>query len=138
MDVIVILHGSLRWAVAAALLVAMLVAVGAGLREQWQRALRWTNRSVMVLLTVQLALGLVLLVYRGIQIGWDIAGMQLRYEHALTMLIAVGLSHLLPRIERSSNVRYRAWRILATTAAVTVLVIAGVVRLRGMSYWIPF
>lgn len=138
MDAIVAIHGSLRWAVAIALLTTMVLATVAAIWGQWYQALKWTNRSVMILLTVQFVLGAVLLVHRGIQVGWDVPGMRLQYEHAITMLIAVALSHLLLRVEHTGKAHYRARRILAISTAVVLLVAIGVIRLRGVGYWMPF
>ncbi len=138
MDFLLELHGGLRWIVALGLIAATSLALGGWIQRRWSKLHGIALGSVPVLLTLQFLLGVVLLVRSGIQAAWDVAALRIQLEHALTMLIAVGLSHMLPRIARTPDIKARARKGVLILLALAVLVFVGVVRIRGIGYWLAF
>lgn len=135
MEFLLSLHGHLRWLVAAAVVAAFVAAVVALRTQRWSTTRVWLVRSVPILLTLQLLLGAVLIVWRGNDLEWDMAALRIQLEHAVTMLIAVGLSHMLPRMLRTSDARRSATRAAIVLGAIGILIFVGVVRIRGIGYW---
>ncbi len=138
MDFFLELHSGLRWIVALSLIAATSLALGGWIQQRWSKLHGIALGSVPVLLTLQFLLGLVLLVRSGIGAAWGVAALRIQLEHALTMLIAVGISHMLPRLARTPDIKTRARKVVLVLLAITVLVFAGVVRIRGIGYWLPF
>lgn len=61
----------------------------------------WTVRAYLVGVTLQLVLGLLQLVMRWSDFG---DGLRYRLEHALIMIVAVGIVHMAPRFMRRGDV----------------------------------
>ncbi|KXB98020.1 MAG: hypothetical protein AA908_01020 [Chlorobi bacterium NICIL-2] len=138
MDWLVEFHGGLRWLVALALL-AIIVGVIAGIvTRRWPGWIPWGIRSAVLLVTLQFLVGLVLLINGSIAAGWQMQALRLQYEHAVTMLLALGAVHLLPRAARAAEPRARGQRVLLLALIAALLVAVGVIRLRGAAYWLPF
>lgn len=126
MQFLLTLHGEVRWLVALVGAVA-LVRFGWG----WLRGAdhRGLDRGLMAaftgLLDLNFLLGLVLLV----GLGGGLPGY--RVEHAVTMILAVSAAHL-SAIWRHSGDDARKFRNnLLVIAAALLLVVTGVLRLRG-------
>ncbi len=132
------LHGSLRWVVALACLWVIVGGLGATMTRSWFVWVRWAVRSAVIVVTLQFVLGLVLLLSNSIASGWDLRALRLQYEHAVTMLVALAIVHLLPRAARTPQYAARGFRILVLGLIAIALIIVGVIRLRGGHYWIPF
>ncbi len=130
-------HGALRWLVALALLAVIIGAVAGIARQRWPGWIPWAIRSAVLLVTIQFVLGLVLLINDTIAAGWQMRALRLQYEHAVTMLLALGAVHLLPRAARVPEPRVRGRRVLLLAVIAALLVAVGVIRLRGAAYWIP-
>ncbi|GIV54576.1 MAG: hypothetical protein KatS3mg039_1094 [Candidatus Kapaibacterium sp.] len=138
MDFLTELHGSIRWLVALALVGGIALAFIALVQQRWSRLHAGVLRSIAILLTLQLLLGAVLLIRLGIDAEWSFAALRIPIEHAVTMLIAVGLAHMLPRMAQAQAIRARAARVLLVLLAILMLVVVGVIRIRGVEYWLRF
>ncbi|MCX7929983.1 MAG: hypothetical protein N2663_04620 [Chlorobi bacterium] len=138
MELVLVIHSHLRWLVAIGIIGALLASLFAVARRQWLTFERWTVRVIPWMLTLQLLLGLILLVGSGATLGWDMPALRPQVEHATTMIVAVGISHMLPRMLRNADVRRSANRAALAILGIGVLVFIGVVRLRGLVYWMPF
>lgn len=137
MDWLIEFHGGLRWLVAVALMTIIVSASIAIALQQWPKWVAWAIRSTVLLVTLQFVLGLVLLIHGSIAAGWQLRTLRLQYEHALTMLLALGFVHFLPRATRIPELRTRGWRVLLLASVAALLVAIGVIRIRGAAYWIP-
>jgi Ca2+/Na+ antiporter len=131
-------HGALRWLVALALLALIIGTVAVIATRRWQKWIPWAIRSAVLLVTIQFVLGLVLLINDSIAAGWQMHALRLQYEHAVTMLLALGAVHMLPRAARAAEPRVRGRRVLLLALIAALLVAVGVIRLRGAAYWLPF
>ena len=120
------LHGDLRWLVAlAALLTIVKYAAGWFRNMEYQRVDRILFAATTGLMDLNLLLGLILLVALGG--GFPVH----RIEHAVTMLIAVGVMHSSTRWRNSSSSMVKFRNGLLTVLVALVLVVVGVIRLRG-------
>lgn len=124
-------HGSIRWLVALAAIAAVALTLSAWVQHRWSKLHTLVMLSLPILLTLQLVLGGILLFSQGSDVGWSMSALRLSIEHAVTMLIAVGLSHMMPRMVRTPDLAARAKRSLFLVLAIAVLVALGVIRLRG-------
>jgi hypothetical protein len=126
MDFLLKLHGEVRWLVA---LVAAVVAVRS--LVGWLRGLPFggIDRGLMTVLTILLDLNLVM----GLILLVRLPGGLLpnRLEHALTMVLAIMAAHSWALWRNSTDSRLKFRNNLFAVLAVLVLVVAGVVRLRG-------
>jgi hypothetical protein len=138
MDWLIEVHGSLRWLVALALLAIIVGAIAAIVTRRWPGWIPWGIRSAVLLVTLQFLVGLVLLINGSIAAGWQMQSLRLQYEHAVTMLLALGAVHMLPRAAVAAEPRARGRRVLLLALIAALLVAVGVIRLRGAAYWIPF
>ncbi len=91
-------------------------------------------RVFSALMTLQFFIGLVLLYRVGTTASWDMAALRHQFEHAFTMIIALGLSHMAP-MARKAEASARNSRALLYVVGTLVLIIVGVAQLRGMSFW---
>ena len=95
---------------------------------QW---LRW----FATFMAIQFALGLVLFVKDGINLSWNMHEMRAHMEHAVTMILALGLSHATASARRKDP-STASKRALIFMAASLLFVVAGVARLKGISFWL--
>lgn len=91
-------------------------------------------RIFSALMTVQFFIGLILLYHVGSTANWDMSALRHQFEHAFTMILALGLSHMAP-MARKAEASARNTRALLYVTATLVLIIVGVAQLRGMSFW---
>lgn len=116
-------HSGLRWLVVLAALVALVwMIVGLVQRRTYDQLARRIMLAFSGLLSLQWLLGLVLFVVLG---SFELAH---RWEHLVTMTIAVGVSHMHNRWKAAPDaVRFRNGLIIVVV--VLVLVYIGVARL---------
>ncbi|MFM8177679.1 MAG: hypothetical protein ACKOB6_09810 [Candidatus Kapaibacterium sp.] len=91
-------------------------------------------RIFSALMTLQFFIGLVLLYRVGTTASWDMAALRHQFEHAFTMILALGLSHMAP-MARKADAPVRNGRALMYVAGTLLLIIVGVAQLRGMAFW---
>jgi hypothetical protein len=80
----------------------------------------WTVRAYLVGVTLQLVLGLLQLVMRWSDFG---DGLRYRLEHALLMIVAVGIVHMAPRFMRRGDVigsRNTTFMMIASIALIVL------------------
>ncbi|MFO7664531.1 MAG: hypothetical protein R6X18_18330 [Chloroflexota bacterium] len=128
MDLIRIIHGELRWIIA---LVALVVIVKYFIGWLGKREYTSLDRGLLVgytaLMDVNLVLGLILL------FSYGISGMY-RIEHAVTMILAVVAAHMTAIWRRSADTPKKFRNQLLMVLLSLVLVLVGVIRLRGFLY----
>jgi hypothetical protein len=122
-------HGELRWLVA----LAAVLAIGKfGLGWLRRAPFKGVDRALMAaftgLLDLNLLLGLVLLF--GLGGGWP----AFRLEHAVTMILAIGVAHSSAMWRRSDDSIKKFRNNLIVVVVATAFIVAGVIRLR--SGWI--
>ncbi|MCS6999571.1 MAG: hypothetical protein RML15_03410 [Bacteroidota bacterium] len=138
METILLIHGSLRWIVAVLLIATLIGGIIVFLRKSTIPILRWIVLSGVIVTSLQLVLGGILLIYDSIQANWDMKALRYQYEHAFGMVIALGVVHLLPRAFRAPTVQQQSIRLIGLAIVAIALVGWSVIRLRGLSYWLPF
>jgi len=80
----------------------------------------WTVRAYLAGVTLQLVLGLLQLVMRWSDFG---DGLRYRLEHALLMIVAVGIAHMAPRFMRRGDVigsRNTTFMMIASIALIVL------------------
>ena len=124
------LHGGIRWLAALVAAVALIrYAIGWARGSEFKGLDRGLMAAFTGLLDLNVLLGLVLLVILGGGFPSH------RLEHAVTMLAAVVVAHLAAIWRRSDRAAVKFRGNLIVVAAATLLVVAGVVRLRGGWIW---
>jgi hypothetical protein len=124
------LHGGVRWLAAVVAAIAGLrFAIGWARRSEFKGLDRRLMAAFTGLLDLNVLLGLVLLLTLG---GGFPAH---RLEHATTMLLAVVVAHLAAIWRRSDQATVKFRGNLGVVAVATLLVVTGVVRLRGGWVW---
>jgi FtsH-binding integral membrane protein len=128
MDMIRIIHGELRWII---VVVAVVVIVKYLMGWLGKRDYTSFDRGLLVgytsLMDVNLLLGLILL------FSFGISGMH-RIEHAVTMILAVVAAHMTAIWRRSTDTPKKFHNQLLMVLLSLILVLAGVIRLRGFLY----
>ncbi|MBP6017222.1 MAG: hypothetical protein KA586_10925 [Candidatus Promineofilum sp.] len=125
MDTLMTIHGEIRWLV---VLVAAVVVVKFVIGWLGKRPYAAIDRTLLmiftILLDINVLLGLILLFF-----GGGFSGPRL--EHATTMILAVIAAHMsaMWRNTADSSIKYRNQMLMVVLAL--VLVIFGVLRLRG-------
>jgi hypothetical protein len=125
LDLLLTIHGELRWLLALVAIIAIVkFAYGWLANAEYKSIDRFLMSAFTVLLDINLLLGLILLISLG-------TGVAARIEHAVTMVIALAIAHS-ASLWRRSNVSATKFRnnLLAVLVAL-ILVFVGVVRLRG-------
>ena len=138
MDFVFTLHSHTRWLVAiAAVLAIVKLAITAMQGKEYGKGDRILSSAFVGMLDLQMAIGLVLLVWRlaaGVTIGRFI------WEHFATMLIAVSIAHIMSKraaTKTAPNARARV--LLLAFLAVLILVYVGITRLPqgGLHMFMP-
>jgi len=126
MEILLKIHGEVRWLVALVALIAILRFALGWLRRSEFRAL---DRGLMAafsgLLDLNLVLGTILL------FGLGGGLMRHRLEHMATMLLALIVAHLSAIWRRSEDSGAKFRNSLIAILVASALVVVGVVRLRG-------
>jgi len=123
-------HGGVRWLAAAVAAIAMVrFAIGWARRSEFKGLDRGLMAAFTGLLDLNVLLGVVLLLILGD--GFPAH----RLEHATTMLLAVVVAHLAAIWRRSDQAAVKFRGNLIVVAVAALLVVAGVVRLRGGWVW---
>lgn len=126
MEFLLRLHGEIRWLVA---LVAIIAIIRYALALLQNRAYTSMDRGLIAgftgLLDLNFLLGLILLI--GLGGGFPAS----RIEHAVTMLLAVIVAHTSAAWRKSDDDARKFRNNLIVIVVALVLVIVGVVRLRG-------
>ena len=122
MDILVAIHGQLRWVVLLAGVVALVVgAMGWFGAETLDRA---TARSVMlvyvVVITIQVLLGVVIYLTGN---WWASPIRQIRLEHPILMLLALGVAHFTAARARRALSPLSAARMRTIGAALSLLLV---------------
>ena len=126
MSFLLTLHGELRWVVALVAVVATAkFALGWTRRAEFKGADRALMAAFTGLLDLNLLLGLILLFRLG---GGFVS---YRVEHLVTMLLAVVAAHASAAWRKSDDSVKKFRNNLIVIVAATILVVIGVVRLRG-------
>ena len=125
MDFILTLHGDLRWLVALVALIAIVkYAIGWLGKGEYKRIDRIILIAFITLLDINLLLGIVMLMAEGFD--------RHRAEHAFTMIIAIIIAHSSSIWRRKETDSAKLFRnSLLTVLAAMIIIILGVVRLRG-------
>ncbi len=135
------LHAVERWILA---LLALFIVVSTFQRMRQRAPL--DNRDTMalklysILFSIQFVLGLIQLgslVIPAMQIGASLTPVRLQMEHATTMIIALGLSHAAAAARRKEPSRQARMAFIFSLASL-VLIIVGVVRLKGWEMWMRY
>jgi hypothetical protein len=120
------LHGGLRWVVALLGVIALArYAWGWARRAEYAGLDRGLLAALSGLLDLSFLLGLILLF--GLGGGWP----AWRVEHAVTMFLAVAVMHSSAMWRRSDDAPTKFRNNLLAVAATLVLIVVGVLRLRG-------
>jgi hypothetical protein len=125
-EFVLTLHGEIRWLV-------VLVAAAVAVRSLWgwlgRSAFAGADRALMVVFTTLLDLNLLL----GVILLFALPGgfPAFRLEHAVTMILAVATAHSWAIWRRSDDDARKFRNNFFVALAVVVLVVVGVVRLRG-------
>jgi hypothetical protein len=126
MDLILTLHGLLRWLVTIAGIIAIIkFAIGWLTKAEYQPI----DKRIMSLFTISLDINLLL----GLILLFGLGGGFLpdRLEHATTMILAVIVAHLSIIWRNSSNSAVKFRNNLIVVVIALLLVFMGVMRLRG-------
>ena len=125
MGTLIIVHGMVRWLVALVAIVAIIkFAMG------WLQKLPYMgmDRGLMSgytgLLDLNFALGLIILIFGG---GFN----AVRIEHAVTMLIAIGIAHSSAAWRKSDDAQKKFRNNLIVVVVSLIFIFMGVMRLRG-------
>jgi hypothetical protein len=101
MELIITLHRSMEHLIYLLAALAVVFPLIDTLRKQALGKLSvWSVRAYLVGVTLQLVLGLLQLVMRWSDFG---DGLRYRLEHALIMIVAVGIVHMAPRFMRRAD-----------------------------------
>ena len=123
-------HGELRWLVVlAAAIVAGRSLLGWLRGADFGKVDRILMTGLTVLLDVNLLLGLILL------FGFPGGLAPYRLEHAVTMILAVAAAHSWVAWRKSDDAARKFRNNFLAVLAVLVLVVLGVIRLRGGFVW---
>ena len=135
MDTLLVIHSHNRNLVVLVLVVAIAKLLWNTIRSTpFGRSELMLLRLNAALLTVQFLIGIVLFFNVGSNASWDMSVLRSQFEHAFTMIIALGLAHMAPMVrKRAEAVRNR--RALMFVVASFLLVLAGVAQLRGWAFW---
>ncbi|UCC50173.1 MAG: hypothetical protein JSV68_13775 [Anaerolineaceae bacterium] len=126
MDLILTLHGLLRWLVAIAGIIAIIkFAIGWLTKAEYQPIDKRIMSLFTISLDINLLLGLILLF--GLGGGFP----PNRLEHATTMILAVIVAHLSAIWRKSPNSAVKFRNNLIVVVIALLLVFMGVMRLRG-------
>lgn len=125
MGTLMTIHGEIRWLVAIVAVVVILKFLYGWLGRRTYASMDRTLLLVYtILLDINVLLGLVLLLFNG-----GFSGP--RIEHATTMLLAVIAAHMTAMWRRSTNSATKYRNQLLMVALSLLLVLFGVIRLRG-------
>jgi hypothetical protein len=125
MSILIAIHGIIRWLVAFVALVAIVRFAIGWLRQMPYAGMdRGLMSSYTGLLDLNFLLGLIILIFGGGFTGP-------RTEHAVTMLIAIAIAHSAAAWRRSEDAQKKFRNNLAVVVVSFLLIILGVVRLRG-------
>ena len=135
MDTLLVIHSHNRNLVVLVLVVALAKLLWNVLRSlPFGRSELLLLRLNAALLTVQFLLGIALFVTVGSTASWDMSVLRHQFEHAFTMILALGCAHMAPTVrKREESVRNKRALILVLLSLVLVLV--GVAQLRGWAFW---
>jgi hypothetical protein len=123
-DLLLTIHGEIRWLVALVALIAIVkFAHGWLTRAEYGRADRALMAAFSGLLDLNLLLGLILLVRLGVA--------PQRLEHAMTMVIALVIAHASSLWRRATNSTTLFRNNLLAIVVALIVVVVGVARLRG-------
>ena len=135
MDTLLVLHSHNRNLFVLIAVVAIAKLVWNMLRKaEFGRSELLMLRIFSALMTLQFVIGLILLYRVGSAASWDMSALRHHMEHAVTMILALGLSHMAP-MARKAEASARNTRALLYVTATLVMIIVGVAQLRGMSFW---
>ncbi len=122
-DFLTTLHSHNRNLVFLTAVVAIALTLVATLRKQpLGKAAQWSNRTYSLVLTLQFVIGLIVLVGRWSEFS---EGLRHRLEHAVIMLVAVGLTHMTGRFAKLPA-PLASRNTLLTLLASLILVILGI------------
>jgi hypothetical protein len=125
LDLLLTIHGELRWLVALVAIVAIVkFAYGWLANTEYKSIDRILMSAFTVLLDINLLLGLFLLISLG-------TGVAARIEHAVTMVIALVIAHSASLWRRSNNSTVKFRNNLIAVVVALIVVFVGVIRLRG-------
>jgi hypothetical protein len=130
MDFLLTLHGEIRWILALIAVVAIVRFAMGWLRGvEYQRVDRGLVAAYTGFLDLNFLLGLILLF--GLGGGFPAH----RIEHAVTMFIAVGVAHSAAAWRKSDDAALKFRNNLIVVVVSLLIVILGVIRLRGGWLW---
>jgi hypothetical protein len=125
MSTLIAIHGMIRWLVALVALIAILKFAIGWLRQMgYNGADRGLMSGYTGLLDLNFLLGLIILIFGG---GFTSS----RVEHAVTMFIAIAVAHSSTAWRKSEDAQKKFRNNLAVVVVSLLLIILGVVRLRG-------
>lgn len=134
METLLIIHSHTRWLVLFFVVAAILKLSLLLVRKQ-----KYTSVDTMLvrvygaILSLQWLIGLIMLISRGADAGWDMAIMRLQIEHGTTMTLALVCAHFVGRWKKAADA-VRARNTLIFLLLSLVLILVGIVRIRGMEF----
>lgn len=129
LSVIQTIHGEVRWLIAIAGAIAIVVfALGWLRRSQYKSLHKNIMTAYNVVMDINVTLGLIIIIALGILQGiWPMA----RIEHGFTMIVAAVVAHLSARWRGSPDDSLKFRNNLIVVVVSLLLVVVGVLRLRG-------
>jgi hypothetical protein len=135
MDILQNTHGFSRWIIAIVAIFCIVKLLLNVMRKQnFSRSDAGLVRLYSLLLTIQFIIGAILFVNKGNEASWDFSTLRHQSEHAFSMIAALGLAHATSAFKRSP-INQRSARTLLLILASLLFIVAGVARLKGMSFW---
>ncbi|MCB8942828.1 MAG: hypothetical protein H6658_03525 [Ardenticatenaceae bacterium] len=125
MEILIDIHGLIRWLVAVVALVAIVkFAMGWLQKMAYEKMDRGLMSGYTGLLDLNFLLGLIILLFGG---GFNGA----RIEHATTMFIAIAIAHASAAWRKSEDAQKKFRNNLIVVVVSLLFIIMGVIRLRG-------
>ena len=127
------IHGDVRWVIVLVALIAVIRLVWGLLREKsYDRLTQMSMMAFSTVIDIQVLLGLIYFIWNGAKDGyWP----TYRFEHAITMAIAVMIAHL-PMRWRTAAAPIRFRNDLAAVLVTMLVIVIGVARLPGSDRWL--
>lgn len=133
MDTLLKIHGDVRWIIVIVAVIAVVRLVLGLIRENsYDRLTQISMMAFSTVIDIQVLLGLIYFIWNGVK---DDYWPTYRFEHAITMLIALVIAHL-PMRWRTAAASIRFRNDLAAVLVTMLVIVIGVARLPGPDRWL--